>query len=462
MGLFASIIKSFSPQKRKRKRKRSRKNAVRAGDGIQPVDAGNVKILVADLFGAGGADVADRVAGMLTQENALTTMRLKRPLHQNPRLGAVERLLVAGTEGAVVLAEEECQVLIWGEMEDMGTVARLRFISNNGADGQAVVFGIGDTLDLPRPMPDGAGDVVRAVAAAIALPIAGGARRELLDRLRKHLTAADKALEALPADVHTENRIAITSAIGIAHATAFRFGAKKNLPAALKNFEAASALANAEAQPGAWAIVQTHLGAALEADAKLRKDPLAMMAAIERYKTVSDGLGRDQYGYDWALANMRRALALYKLASMVPEKTTTHLKDAVSAFEEALTVYDRNVMPDRWADVMSHLGVAQMALGGFGANNAMLQQSVSTFRKVMEIRKRETVPLLWAQMANNLGAACFALAKRTEDEHLLEEAARNFERAIIVFREVRGYKKRAAVISNNLQRVRHMLEDAAA
>ncbi len=120
-----------------------------------------------------------------------------------------------------------------------------------------------------------------------------------------------------------------------------------------------------------------------------------------------------QFGHDWALAHVRRALGLYKLANMMPERATGYLKEAASAFEEALTVYDRETMPARWAEVMNHYGVTQMALGGFGAGETMLQQSVTTFRKVLEVRKRQAGPLLWAQTANNLGAACFSLAKKS-------------------------------------------------
>jgi len=213
-----------------------------------------------------------------------------------------------------------------------------------------------------------------------------------------------------------------------------------------------------------WALIQTHLGAILEADARLRKDPLALEAAIARYKGVADSLGRDEHGYDWALAHVRRAMALYKMATMIPEKSTEHLKSAASAFEEALTVYDKAQMPLRWAEVMNHYGVVQMALGGHGNAEAILQQSISTFRKVLEIRRRNVTPLLWAQTSNNLGAACFALAKRTNEDYLLQEAAACFQGAIQVFRRSRGQKKRAQVIAQNLQRVEQMLnedEDAA-
>ena len=119
-------------------------------------------------------------------------------------------------------------------------------------------------------------------------------------------------------------------------------------------------------------------------------------------------------------------------------------------------------MPHRWAEIMSHYGVTQMALGGYGSSNAMLQQLISTFRKVLDVRKRDQQPEQWAQTMNNLGAACFALAKRTKEEHLLEEAARCFEGAGKNYRKIPGNKKRVRVIANNLARVRAMLDQLAA
>jgi len=75
-----------------------------------------------------------------------------------------------------------------------------------------------------------------------------------------------------------------------------------------------------QASPLDWALIQTHWGAVLEADARARKDAAALETAIARYTAVTATLSRDTHGYDWALAHVRRAMALYKLASMMPAK----------------------------------------------------------------------------------------------------------------------------------------------
>lgn len=460
MGLFSSIVKSFVPKRRKRKKRRT--TAVR-GDGFRPSDSGvTTRVMLADLFGTGGKEVTSRLAGMLGPETVFQTLRINKVLKQNLRLGMLERLVSAADEGGGWLKQEAADILIWGEMEDMGTVARLRFLVSGGSgDGQPGTFGLADLLAVPNPVPEAMSDMIKAVTVAAVLPVAGGSRRDLAERLKKLLASAEKALEGAPADIPAEHKMTIESAFANAYATAFRFGEKKAIAGATRHFEAADALVDAAQSPLPWALVQTHWAAVLEADARVRKDPVALEAAAARYSAVAEALSRDVHGNDWALAHIRRAMALYRLASLVPEKTMVHLKEAATEFEEALTVYDRSFMPLRWAEVMNHHGVVQMALGGYVTGNAMLQQSISTFRSALEVRKRDSQPMLWAQTANNLGAACFALAKRTKEEHLLEEAAACFEGAIAVYRRTPGQKKRATVIANNLGRVRFLLGDEA-
>lgn len=461
MGLLSTILRSFGPKRRKRKKKRT--GATRAGGGFRPSDGAATSVLIADLHGSGGAEIADRLATIVGNEAALSVLRIKKSVTLNPRLGLVERLLLAHDEAKTILAEESATILLSGEMEELGTVARLRFLPDPKSTGdQGAIFGLADALDLPIPFTPACGDLLRGVAVAVALPIYAGARSELLSRLEKHLQSGEAVLGELPEDFLSEHKAAILTALGVAHATAYRFGAKKAATEATKAFEAAAALTSAEATPVQWALVQMHWAALVETDAKKRKDVEVLKSAAERYKTVSETLGRDGHSYDWALANVRRGQVYYRLATQVPAKTQAYLKAAAKAFEEALSVYDRSLMPVRWAEVTNHLGVAQMALGSFGNGNAMLQEAITTFRKVKEVYKRDTAPLLWAQTSNNLGAACVALAKRTKEDYLLDEAAVNFKGAMGVFRHLPRQKKRAEMIANNLSRVERMLgEDAA-
>lgn len=447
-----------------RRRKKKRRSRAQTVGGFRPAgDNGDGKVVVASLFGTGGKDVSERLAGMLSQESVFETAHADVTLRQNLRLGMIERLLMVQEQGRNLLQDEGGDLLIWGEMEDMGTVARLHFLTQTASqDGQPGTFGMVDTLDLPVPLPDEAGATVRAVALAALLPVGPGSRKTLAERLVAHLKDAAAVLHKLPEDAPAECRIMIENALGNAFATNYRFGAKKAYADAMQHYEAAEQLIDAQSDPVMWAVVNTHLGLLQEADAKNNRNAESLLAAIKRYEGVASTLSRDAHASDWALAHMRRAMAYYKLASVQPAQAQPHLKTSASAFEEALTVYDRGSMPERWAEVMNHYGVAQMALGGHGRANEILQQSITTFRKALEVRKRDTQPLMWAQTANNLGAACFALAKQTEEEYLLEEAAYYFQGAAQIYRKTRGQKKRADIIAKNLSRVQQMMNSDAA
>ena len=464
MSFFKTLMNTLLPKRRK-KRKKKRSKAVRAGGGFQPSAEGtSTKILIANLFGSGGKEISERLAGMLGSENTLSTYQVSKTIKQNLRLGVLERLMVASEEGGNLLKEENAELLCWGEMEDMGTVARIHFLCrSDGGEAAGGVFGLADTLDLPVPLPENTGDIFRAITIAAALPVAAGGRKALFEKLQSNLKGAEKWLSAdggktIPPEV----KASLHAAMGNGYVTALRYGDKKACAAALGHYEKADQLIDADDDPLAWALVQTHWGAAMEAEAKIKKDPAFMEQAVERYLKVTDGLARDTHGHDWALAHVRCAMARYKQASMVPQKTASYLKEAAQSFDEALTVYDKTLMPLKWSEAMNHYGVVQMALGGHGAGNAMLQQSITTFRKALEVRKRDIWPMLWAQTANNLGAACVALAKRTKEEHLIDEAAECFEGAIEVYRTQPGQKKRISVIANNLEKVRQLRGKQAA
>ena len=130
---------------------------------------------------------------------------------------------------------------------------------------------------------------------------------------------------------------------------------------------------------------------------------------------------------------------------------------AADAYEEALSVYDKNGAPARWAEVTNQYGVVLLALGEEMNADATLEKAVSSFRTAIKVRHKDKTPLLWAQTANNLGAACFALAKRNSQSSLLREASDCFEGATEIYRQ-QGIPKQVQVIEKNLQRVRRLLQ----
>ena len=131
MGWLGSIFKGLLPGNtpgKKRKKKRRARVKLAEGGGFTPSGAGpQSRVLVANLFGAGGKDVSERIVGMVSQESGFATYHFDKALKQNLRSPLLERLLAASEQGSTWLREEKADLLIWGEMEDMGTVAGFVF-----------------------------------------------------------------------------------------------------------------------------------------------------------------------------------------------------------------------------------------------------------------------------------------------------------------------------------------------
>ena len=99
------------------------------------------------------------------------------------------------------------------------------------------------------------------------------------------------------------------------------------------------------------------------------------------------------------------------------------------AFEEALTVYTKEAMPDSWPDVMSQHGIILLPLGKQVTSNVTLEMAVNKLRNVLKVRKRQKAPQIRAQTANNLSAACCSLAKRNATVALLHKAQKYLKSA---------------------------------
>jgi len=462
MSIIRNLFGMFSRSKRKRKTRTQKSGAaqfVPAGEAQASVVA---KVVIANLLGSGGVDGADRVAAMLGSEQRLEVLRRTEALKQPSGSNLLERLTGAAEKGRQWLVEEKADILVWGEMEDLGTIQRFRFLPREAPpSGQVIGFALGDSLDLPADSASFYDNLIAAGIYGALAPVHRGMREPLLEGLKGRLDPIQGWADKLPDEVPHDHRGAVLITLGNAMAAAALIGGgKKMLGRAALAFRNAGSLINQNDDPLAWAMTQNHLGAVLETQGKKSKDPDPLIEAAARYRGVADALGRVDYPMDWGMAHVRLGAVLYRLANVDLKNITPHLKEAGSAFEEALTVYSKETMPGRWAEVMNQYGVCLMALGDQLAGTVILEQAITAFKKTLEVRKREHVPLMWAQTANNLGAASFSLAKRdaARKELLLRAAAGCFEGAVEVFRKTRGYAKRAEVIANNLSRVERLLE----
>ena len=452
MGLF-DWFASFRPGgKRKRTERLSEKTFVPSGAGT----AAPPKILIAALADDKGGQAGKRLGELITKIPGVEVFRKKETLKLPETIGdAAERLILAADEGRAWLKAENCDLLVWGEIANTGSLT-LRFLPAPGNDSDQTIFaGLGETVELPIGFAAELEPLIGAVAIGAFATSFKGARSRLAEALGKYLAAVAGMVQKAPPGLTADQGASVLTALGNAFVAYSRLGGGvEQLDRATLAYQAANKLVTKENAPLTWARIQNHLATVMQAQGQIKKEPKLLRSAAIIFSTVTTTLDRNRHANDSALAYTYLGKALYILAGM--EGKPQYLKTAADAYEKALGVYDKETMPSRWAEVTNQYGVVLLALGESMGGDAVLEQAVAKFRTAMNLRQRDKTPLLWAQTANNLGAACFALAKRNSEASLLREASNCFEGATEIYRQ-QGIVKQAQVIEKNLHRVQRLL-----
>lgn len=98
-----------------------------------------------------------------------------------------------------------------------------------------------------------------------------------------------------------------------------------------------------------------------------------------------------------------------------------NLEIAISGYEAALMIFERDRFPEQWAGTHNNLGNAYVErVQGDRAQN--IEQAIESYQAAAEVYGRNNAPDDWAMVENNLGTAYF--------NRLLEEKAENIEIAI--------------------------------
>ena len=112
------------------------------------------------------------------------------------------------------------------------------------------------------------------------------------------------------------------------------------------------------------------------------------------------------------------------------ESDTARLKEAVTAYQAALTVQTREHVPLDWATTQDNLGNALRILGERESDTASSERGGHGLPGRPYVRTREHVPQHWATTQNNLGNALRNLGERESDTARLEEAVTAYRRLL--------------------------------
>ena len=415
------------------------------------------KILIADLDGRGGSDVAQMLVNVLAKEAELVTFRTNLAIKQPPLKNINDRIIAATNIAQGILSEHRGALIIWGEMEDMGTAMKLRFSAPKGNEESVGFLIAGDALDVTNPIAEKLRPIVPAIIFSILVTSYKGPRRQIASGLKSNLNNLSKVQKSIVEELILEQKISFLIFYGYISLTSGLLGNKKDLLSAEKIFETGLSYVDQKSAPLVWGKIRHCQASLLESKGRLTKNTSDLKFAVIAYQEVAKVYSRKARPHKWSAAWARAALVMYRIGILDHELRESYLKASSEAFEEALAVCDRNAQPAHWAEMMNQFGIVLMGLGEYDLENTTLDKSLRCFREVIKIRTRSAVPLLWAETANNLGAAGIALYKRVDDIELLNEASLCFEGAIDVFSQSPDYAKRTTVIKKNLERVRMIL-----
>lgn len=137
--------------------------------------------------------------------------------------------------------------------------------------------------------------------------------------------------------------------------------------------------------------------------------------------------------YQYITAHARHGAILYRCAMTSRDLETC--KQGVEAFNRALSVCDKTLMQDPWADTMNGLGQVLILLGRLARNTEFLVWASQVCRNAMEVRNQEHNPMGWARTQNNRATALFLLGRATGNPGNLLEAIEGFKAAESTFEQ---------------------------
>lgn len=207
-------------------------------------------------------------------------------------------------------------------------------------------------------------------------------------------------------------------------------------------------------EPGSaeWALAYERLGDAHSTLGERKRQERAVRNAVDAYELALSVHSREAMPIRWASTRNNQGLALLALVQLSGsgDGSGGHqqaLQDAQGAFRDALTVYRPDAMPAEWAAAKRNLGHALQALGRAG-DRTQLEEAVAAYAEALQIQGRAQKSADWAMTTCHWAVARIELGGLRNDERPLREAAAALADALeVVTRESQPLQW--AVIKNN-------------
>jgi len=421
-------------------------------------DADRIGVRIAMLTGEGAEKNTRHVISALGNSQSIQTRGFKNSISLDSSGDIVKQLDRISSSARKWLLQQDADVLIWGHIPSPGHVIHLHFITLANWDQQAPgAFDPETFLALPVDFGTEFADLLRAVALAASIPRSNEKKHLRAQALFEALNAGLTALDHIPPEMTTRERVSIHMCFANSLCAASRPGYNSELLGrAADRYRNILTMLSQHESPQDWAIAQKHLGSILHIEAERNGDADQLEEAIISLRAAFETLEPDRHPKARAILQNRLGLICYRQG--FEDSDTALLRQSLSCFRAALNVYTREEAPLRWAEIMSNFAQAAQVLGGHMKSMEALATAANACRAVLEVRNRKKTPMSWAATQNNLGSALFMLGKQTRSIERLEAAITAFELALEVYETARS-QRMAAVTANNLDRAREMLEN---
>ena len=424
-----------------------------------PVEPQVFTVLVAALVGDAEGTAASYLLNALKDRPALAV----KPLPKVFQLDSIEdpgQVAAAMVNTRHAVAEENADLLVWGEKIKDGY--RLRLATAAPPDDEPLAaFGPTTRIELPLEFAEAPGNMLYAAVLAAAETTTEPRKAAV----RKLLPPAAAAIEALaakpPVQMSMPQQRCCQLIFGHVTAAAALVAPQPEQAKALfaKAVEAyRSAQRRLRPTDPAWeaGLIHKHLAAVLTAQAERAKEAAPLLEeAVKEWRSAAETLTRAMMPQEWAGAQMRLGVTLYRLDLITGQ--TELLREALQVLQGTLQVYSRTETPGRWAEVMHAIAQVLEVYGDQMKNVEVLSRAADTCRSVCEVRTRERTPLAWAATQNTLGSALFLLDRHGGGGSHLAEAEVALAAALEIF-QGHGAKGPAKVAARNLAHVRKLVE----
>jgi tetratricopeptide (TPR) repeat protein len=395
------------------------------------------------------------VAGALMRDNEIGVKILPEPLPVDPAEPLANVLEEAYAEGRKILRKEKADLLVWGEVNAISNVIRLRFISRSSAVDLPGRFLITDSLSLPTDFTSDLESLLVAVSVAAVTPRSEAHALRIRPILAQVAEGARDAAAQPPMELTISDQASIQMCYGNLIAAAGQESSETSwYRAAGDAYEAALGYFNEDDVPMEWANAQYHLGRVHQLTGEKTADMEMLDQARQCYLAAVEYYTKDRFPREWGHLQFRLGNVHYRLDGASGD--TDQLKEALGYYQAALQVFNQTDAPLKWAEIKNAQGQVLQVWGDVARSPELIDRAVQACLEALVIRNREETPLPWAATQNNLGSALFMLGKMSTEPRHLEGAAEAFGKALSIY-QAYGWARQAKVAERNMSRAEGML-----